>query len=99
MAYDFGALDASVAAAVGDDQALARELRSIFCDSARSHADLLGRSRCDANWYVSAHRLKGLAASFNAVNLMLAADFALNSAPGEPVAIRKVNRAIGAIDG
>jgi hypothetical protein len=99
MAYDFGALEALVSAAVGDDDVLALDLRAAFFDGIRHHADLLSRSRCDANWEVSAHRLKGLAASFGAVGLMKAADFALESVPGDPVALRKVKTAIAAITG
>jgi HPt (histidine-containing phosphotransfer) domain-containing protein len=99
MAYDFGALEASVAAAVGDDSALAQDLRRAFLDGVRHHADLLNRSRCDANWEIAAHRLKGLAASFGAVALMKTADFALESAPGDPVALRRVKSAITAIAG
>jgi hypothetical protein len=99
MAYDFGALEASVAAAVGDDDALAQDLRTAFFEGIQYHADLLSRSRCDANWEISAHRLKGLAASFGAIGLMKAADFALESVPGDPVALRKVKSAITAIIG
>ena len=99
MAYDFGALEASVAAAVGDDSQLAHDLRAAFFEGIRHHADLLNRSRCDANWEVSAYRLKGLAASFGAIGLMKAADFALESVPGDPVALRRVKTAITAILG
>ena len=97
MAYDFGAIEAFVAAAVGGDKALARDLHATFTQSINHYADLLARSRCDANWYVTAHRLKGLAASFAATGIMDAAEFALNSAPGDPVALRKVNHSIGLI--
>jgi hypothetical protein len=99
MAYDFGALEALVAAAVGDDDALAGDLRKAFFEGIQHHADMLARARCDANWEVSAYRLKGLAASFGATGLMKASDFALESAPGDPVAIRRVNSAIAAILG
>lgn len=99
MAYDFGALQASVTAAVGDDDALAQDLRAAFLEGIQHYADMLGRSRCDANWEVSAHRLKGLAASFGATGLMKASDFALESVPGDPVALRKVKSAIAAILG
>jgi hypothetical protein len=99
MTYDFGALEASVAAAVGDDDALALDLRTAFFEGIAHHADLLGRSRCDANWEISAYRLKGLAASFGALGLMKAADCALEAAPGDPVALRKVKTAIAAIIG
>ncbi len=94
MAYDFGAIDVALAAAAGNDDSLAVELRKIFLDSARQHADLLGRARCDANWRQAGQRLQGLAASFGALGLLTAAEFALDSAPSDPVALRKVKRAI-----
>ncbi len=97
MAFEFGTLETCLSAAVGDDQALQAELRAALRDGARHHADLLSRARCDANWNVSAHRLKGLAASFGAHDLMDAAGFALQSAPGDPVALRRVDRAVAAL--
>ena len=99
MAFDFGALEASVTAAVGDDDELARHLRAAFVEGIAHHADMLARSRCDGNWYVAAYRLKGLAASFGAVGLMQAADHAIDTVPGDPAAVRRVKRAIAAITG
>jgi HPt (histidine-containing phosphotransfer) domain-containing protein len=90
MAYDNGALDATLAAAAGDDAALMRELRGAFLESALRQFDLLKRARCDGNWTVAAMRLKGLAASFHADELLAAAEHALNCAPGEPMAIREI---------
>lgn len=90
MAYDNGALDATLAAAAGDNAVLLRELRGAFLDSAARQLDLLKRARCDGNWNVAAMRLKGLAASFHAEELLAAAEQALNSAPGEPMAIREI---------
>lgn len=69
---------------------LFRELRAAFLESAVRQCDLLKRARCDGNWNVAAMRLKGLAASFHADDLMQAADVALRAAPGEPMAIREV---------
>jgi len=97
MAYEIGALDASLAAAVGNDPSLVQELRSSLVEGAGHYADLLSRSRCDANWIMAAHRLKGLAASFGAIPLIEAADLVLESAPGDPVALRRVSRAIDMI--
>ena len=97
MAYEIGALDASLAAAVGNDPSLVLELRAALIDGARNYSDLLARSRCDANWTSTAHRLKGLAASFGAISLIEAADLALQSAPGDPVALRRVRRAVDII--
>ena len=94
MVYDPGALNASLAAAVGSDPALMRELRAAFLESAARQAELMSRSRCDANWQIAAARLKSLAASFGAVGLGALADEALEGAPGDPVVLRKLNAAI-----
>jgi len=98
MAYDPGALNSALAAAVGDDPALIAELRGAFIESAQKQADLLARARCDANWEMAAWRLKGLAASFGALRLMDAAEAATHAAPGDPVAVRRVNSAISSFD-
>ena len=94
MVYDPGALNASLAAAVGGDLDLLAELRAAFLESAERQADLMGRARCDANWELSATRLKSLAASFGATGLMALADEALDGAPGDPVVLRKLRAAI-----
>lgn len=92
MAYEAGALDATLAAAAGDDPALLKELRAVFIDSVSRQVDLLGRARCDGNWEIAAMRLKGLAASFNAERLMELAEVALDAAPGEPTVVRDLRR-------
>lgn len=92
MAYESGTLDATIAAAAGEDPALVAELRAAFLESARRQIDLLGRARCDGNWRVSALRLKGLAASFHAEQLMTLAEAALQAAPGEPTIVRALQR-------
>src|SRR3954468_12016725 len=94
MAYDPGALNASLAAAVGADAELMEELRLAFVESAARQLDLMGRARCDANWTLAASRLNSLAASFGAVGLMMLADEALTGAPGDPVILRKLGYAI-----
>jgi HPt (histidine-containing phosphotransfer) domain-containing protein len=94
MAYDPGALNSSLAAAVGNDSDLMAELRVAFVESIAKQADLLGRSRCDANWTHAASRLKSVAASFGAVRLLVLADEALTGAPGDPVVLRRIRAAI-----
>jgi HPt (histidine-containing phosphotransfer) domain-containing protein len=94
MVYEAGALEATLAAAAGDDPALMRDLRGAFVESASRQLDLLKRSRCDGNWNVAAMRLKGLAASFHAEDLLQAAEHALASAPGEPAAIRSIEQVL-----
>ena len=94
MAYDPGALTASLAAAVGNDGALMAELRDAFIESAGRQLDLMGRARCDANWVIAGSRLKSLAASFAASGLAALADEAIAGAPGDPVVLRKIAAAI-----
>jgi hypothetical protein len=90
MVYESGALDATLAAAAGQDAALFRELRLAFIESAERQVDLLRRSRCDGNWRVAALRLKGLAASFHADPLLVLADEAFEGAPGDPAVLRRI---------
>lgn len=90
MAYEAGALDATLSAAAGADAALFSELRQVFAESVARQLDLLRRSRCDGNWEMAALRLKGLAASFHAENLIALAEDALAGAPGDPVVLRQI---------
>ena len=94
MVYDPGALNASLAAAVGSDSVLMAELRQAFLAGVERQADLLGRSRCDANWEFAASKLKSLAASFGAAGMVELADEALAGAPGDPVILRKLRSAL-----
>jgi hypothetical protein len=90
MAYVTGELDATLAAASGDDAALFAELRSAFIESLDRQIDLLRRARCDGNWQVAALRIKGLAASFHASPLIALAEEAVDGAPGDPAIIRRL---------
>ncbi len=98
MAYESGALDATLAAAAGDDPQLLAELRRAFIDSLSRQIDLLSRSRCDGNWQMAAMRLKGLAASFHAEPLTDLAELALDAAPGDPVIVRRLQHYLIEID-
>jgi HPt (histidine-containing phosphotransfer) domain-containing protein len=98
MAYDPGAIDATLAAAVGDDAGLIAELRGAFHDSAERALAALADAKGDAAWREAAWRLKGLAASFGAVRLMaLAADAADHDA-GDPDMLRRLRRAVERLD-
>jgi hypothetical protein len=98
MAYESGALDATLAAAAGDDPILLAELRRAFVDSLARQIDLLSRSRCDGNWQMAAMRLKGLAASFHAEPLTELAELALDAAPGDPVVVRQLQFYLAGVD-
>lgn len=92
MVFESEALNATLAAAAGDDAALFAELRMAFGESLDRQIDLLRRSRCDANWEIAALRLKGLAASFGADPVMKLAEEALAAAPGEPTIVRRLQQ-------
>jgi hypothetical protein len=94
MSIDLGALNTALFAAAGDDSALIAELRQAFVESVHRQIDLMSRSRCDANWHYSCLRLKGLAASFDAVELLDLAVEAADGAPGDPVVLRKLGEAL-----
>ena len=91
MAYEGGALDATIAAASGGDEALYREIRGAFLESAERQLDLLHRARCDGNWHIAAMRLKGLASSFHDESLLALADETADAAPGEPTVLRRID--------
>lgn len=94
MAYESGALNAALSAAVGNDPDLVAELRAAFLESAARQIDLLSRARCDANWHFAALRLKSLAASFSVQGIVDLADQALEGAPGDPVVLRELTHAM-----
>ncbi|HWW64443.1 MAG TPA: Hpt domain-containing protein [Sphingomonadaceae bacterium] len=97
MAYDPGALETSLAAAVGDDIALVAELRDAFLVSAESHALAMARAEGREAWRAAAWRLQGLAASFGALALMKLASAAAEGAVGDPAMLRRIGRAIAAL--
>lgn len=99
MAFDPGTLSSALAVAAGEDGELIAELRAAFLESAERHADLLRRSRCDANWRLAAGRLKGLAASFGMAGLVEMAIEAETGAPGDPVVLRKITQGIAELGG
>lgn len=91
MSYAQGDFDAAIAAAAGDDHALAAELRASFLESLAHHTDLLRRARCDGNWQLAAKRLRRLGASFQEGELVALAQEAHDGAPGDPVVLRKLS--------
>jgi HPt (histidine-containing phosphotransfer) domain-containing protein len=94
MAYDPGAIDATLAAAVGDEPALIAELRGAFLDSARRGLDGLENAKDAEAWQAAAFRLKGLAASFGAVRLMTLATEAATMPVQDLLVMRKLRRAV-----
>lgn len=94
MAYDPGAIDATLAAAVGDEPALIAELRLAFTDSAEQVLTTMTQAVGTDAWRAAAWRLKGLAASFGAVRLMALATEAAEGDPRDAEMMRRLRRAV-----
>ncbi|MBY0284561.1 MAG: Hpt domain-containing protein [Sphingomonas sp.] len=94
MAYDPGAIDASLAAALGEDLVLIAELRAAFVESAARASAGLQAAEDAVAWRAAALRLKGLAASFGAVRLMAIASEAAEAVPHDPRITDRVVRAV-----
>lgn len=94
MAYDPGAIDAALAAAVGDEPGLIAELRIAFHESAERALVQLEKATDEAGWRENAWRLKGLAASFGAVRLMALAGDAADQPVGCGETLRRLRRAV-----
>jgi hypothetical protein len=99
MTYESGSFETALAAAAGEDYALFAELRLAYLESASRQLDLLRRSRCDANWRMAAVRLQGIAASFHDNELERLAKEALATAPGDPIAMRRIGAHLDEIGG
>ena len=93
MAYDPGAIDATLAAAVGDEPTLIDELRIAFVDGAERAIETIDGASDTETWTLAATRLKGLAASFGAVRLMALAQHAADR-PGDTDVVSKLRRAV-----
>ena len=93
MAYDPGAIDAALAAAVGDEPALIAELRLAFVESAERALVLIEAAEDAEAWRAATCRLKGLAASFGAVRLMALATDAMDH-PRDAAVVAKLRRSV-----
>jgi histidine phosphotransfer protein HptB len=91
------ALSTTLAAAIGDDQALVAELRGAFIDSAQRHVEAMRTAGSDELWREAALRLKGLAASFGATSLMEQAGRAADARRGDPQALGEVERGMAVL--
>ncbi|MBP2275630.1 MULTISPECIES: hypothetical protein [Sphingomonas] len=94
MAYDPGAIDATLAAAVGDEPALIAELRGAFLESVERGLSALETAQGDEAWRAAAWRMRGLAASFGAIRLMAIATEAAEAMAHDPALMRRLRRAV-----
>ena len=93
MAYDPGAIDATLAAAVGDEPVLIADLRDAFVEGVRRCLVAMKDADCPQSWTNAALRLKGLAGSFGAVRLMALAAEAATGQAHDATMLRRLQRA------
>jgi hypothetical protein len=94
MSFEGGSLNASLIAAVGDDPALLSELRRAFVESADRQMDMLSNAADASSWQTAIWRMKGLAGSFGAVNVLALLGEAEHSAPGDAKTLRRLRSAL-----
>lgn len=94
MAYDPGAIDSALAAAVGDDPTLIAELRLAFVESAERALVQVTEAADAVAWEDGLARMRGLAASFGAVRLAAAAHDAAAAEPGDASALKQLRRLV-----
>jgi histidine phosphotransfer protein HptB len=98
MAYNPGALEAALVAAVGKEPDLIAELRTAFIESAQVHVAAMQRATVLDEWCAAALRLHSLAASFGARRTMDAAMAASRAAYIDQAVMQKIERAILALN-
>lgn len=86
--------DLALNAAIGDEPALAGDLRCAFRDSVAVHRAALDRTAEPQRWRETAARLQGLAASFGALTLMRAAGAAADGPVRDPGTLAVIDQAI-----
>ncbi|MDQ1156683.1 HPt (histidine-containing phosphotransfer) domain-containing protein [Sphingomonas sp. SORGH_AS 950] len=89
MTYEHGTIDSALAAVAGDEPAVIQDLRRAFVDGVNHAVETLHAAEGGQEWREAALRLKGLAASVNALPLMtLAAQAATRDAPDAELLVR-----------
>ncbi|GAL99623.1 hypothetical protein [Sphingomonas parapaucimobilis] len=70
MTYEHGTIDSTLAAVAGDEPAVIQELRHAFVEGVTRAMEAMHMAEEAGEWREAALRLKGLAASVNALPLM-----------------------------
>lgn len=97
MAYDPGALEATLAAVAGEQSSLIAELREAFFASADSHVAAMKAAAAQSEWVQAAGRLRSLAASFGLNRVMDAARDGADAPCGDAKAVQRIERAVAAL--
>lgn len=97
MSFEPGQLNQALLAAVGDSPELIAELRAAFVQSLERQLQVLATAPTADVWVDAAHRLRGLAASFGADEVMDAAAHAVHCRPGDRATLASLETACRAL--
>ncbi|CAN5301578.1 hypothetical protein BH10PSE13_BH10PSE13_23580 [soil metagenome] len=90
MAYESAPVDALLAAAVGEDPALMRDLRLAFLTSAEEQYQALTMAASLPEWHMAALRFKGLCASFGLTEMSELVEQATERPLRDPGLLRRI---------
>lgn len=94
MTYERGTIDAALAAVAGDEPAVIQDLRIAFVDSATRALEAMHMAQGGAEWREAALRLKGLAASVNALPLMTLAGQAADMDEADAALLERIGEVV-----
>ncbi|KTT99190.1 hypothetical protein NS355_07115 [Sphingomonas yabuuchiae] len=90
MTYEHGTIDSTLAAVAGDEPAVIQELRRAFVEGVTRAMEAMHMAEDAAEWREAALRLKGLAASVNALPLMTLAAQAADLESPDPQLLDRI---------
>lgn len=96
MKQSHAEFEQALAAAIGDEPALALDLAGAFREGVLAYRDAMAAARDARSWTAAAARIEGLAASFCARDLMVAAAAARIAVPGDPAILARIDAGIAA---
>lgn len=97
MAYDPGALEAALAAAVGATPERVDDLRIAFFESAHAHVAAMRAAETSDAWQAAAAKLRSLAASFSAYRIIDAASAAEHAPMHDRKSLTRIERSLASL--
>lgn len=94
MTYEHGTIDSALAAVAGDEPAVIQDLRQAFVEGVTRAVGAMRQAQDGQEWREAALRLKGLAASVNALPLMTLAGQAADREARDPALLDKIEEVV-----
>lgn len=94
MTYEHGTIDSALAAVAGDEPAVIQDLRQAFVEGVTRALEAMHLAEDGQEWREAALRLKGLAASVNALPLMTLAAQAPDHDVRDPALLDRIGEVV-----